>query len=365
MPAYQQGDRWRYRFVVNGRRYSGSAPVGANTKRNAEALERQHAARVATGERDVPTVRDFAPRFLEHQRTHTKPLTHELHTYVIDIHVVPHIGSRLLSEVTKSAIADLVMTWRKTAAATTCNTRLGVLLRMLGLAVEWDVLAACPKVKLLKVPKSDPRFLSDEEARLLLEAAESEPEWRPMILVALRTGLRIGELRGLQWGDVDLVGGAISVRRTDPGRGGMKATTPKGNRSRVVPLTPDALATLEQLRPPTWKPTDYVFPAPSSYRGEHNRMRPRSTRNCSYWIVAIATNAGLVDVGWHTLRHTFASHLVMRGVPMRAVQDLMGHSSIKQTEIYAHLAPGYVNRSMVAALDVPMVTAKMLGSGEQ
>ncbi len=359
MPPYCEKGRWRFRFVYEGRRYSGSTPKGHNTKVIAKQLEHDMIERLSkkryTGV--MPTVADFAVRFLDYQRTNTKPLTYELHERIVTVHIVPRIGKLKLDAVNKARIADLVAYWRESAAATTTNTRTGVLLRILSLAVEQEILHAAPKVKLLKVANEHPRFLTDAEAPLLLEAVAHWPTWAPMVLVALRTGLRIGELRGLQWGDVSFDPAVVTVQRTDPGRSDMDANSPKSGKPRSVPLTPDAVAALRTWRSTLrhTKPTDYVFPAPDEYRGVSGRRSPRSTRSCSEMMTRATKRAGLVDVGWHTLRHTFASWLVMRGVPMRVVQDLLGHATIKQTERYAHLAPGFVSQAMVASLDVPLL----------
>lgn len=362
MPAYRDSTgRWRYRFAFEGRRYSGSAPKGANTARCARDLERAHIdklqARVFTGV--MPTVAQFAPRFLEYQRGHTKSLTYELNETIIELHVVPHIGKVLLDRVDAAYIDQLKATWD--CAPRTKNTRIGVILRMLALAVEWGFLVRVPKVKPVKVPKETPRFLSEPEAAALIEKAPVN--WVSMVIVGLRTGMRIGELRGLQWGDIDFDRRLVHVRRTDPGRPDMDSNAPKGNRPRVIPLTPDAIQALlaQRGRVARHAPRDWVFPGAESWRAERNRVRTRSEGNCAEMMGRMAKAAKLGDeVTWHTLRHTFASWLVMRGVPMRAVQDLLGHASMKMTEIYAHLAPGFVDGRMVASLDLPLLPVPAL-----
>lgn len=356
MPAYKDDDgRWRYRFAFRGKRYSGSTARGHNTKAAADTLERQHIEKLETRSftGTMPTVEQFAPQFLDYQKSNAKPLTYKNNETIVRVNILPHIGKLPIDEVDKQAMAKLVMTWRETAAIRTCNSRLGILQRMLALAVEWEILPAVPKVKQLKTPSDLPRFLTDAEQLLLLEAAGWQ--WRVMALVALRTGLRIGELRGLQWGDVDFDKGAISVRRTDPGIAGEEPTSPKGGRSRVVPITDEALTALERWRhmSDNTKPGDWVWPS------EWDAARTRSEGNCASAMGRIAERAKLQDVTWHTLRHTYASQLVMRGVPMRAIQDLLGHATIKMTEKYAHLAPGFANRTMVAVLDYPIAPSSL------
>lgn len=367
MPSYKDDDgRWRYRFAFRGKRYSGSTAKAHNTKGAADVLERRHLekleARTFTGR--MPTVAEFSAQFLSHQLANTKPLTHDLHKTIVNIHINPSIGTLPIDEVNAGVIARLMATWLETAARRTVNTRTGVLLRMLALGVEWGILPMVPKVKLLKIADEPIRFLSDAEGALLAEAAgkaraHAGVRWRTMVIVGLRTGLRVGELRGLQRSDINLHAGALHVYRTDPGRLHFEANAPKSNRMRTVPLTPDAVTALTEWLElvPDKSPDAWVFPADETWTRNDRvmeRSRPLSETACKTAIDRAAKRAGLTDVTWHTLRHTFASQLVMRGVPLRAVQELLGHASIKMTERYAHLAPGFANRALVAVLDIPL-----------
>lgn len=360
MPVYKDTDpktgeiRWRYRFAHNGERHSGSAPKGHNTKRTAERLEKQHLekliARQYTGV--MPTVAEFAERFLEYQKGRTKPLTQKQQTATIERHIKAKFGKVKLDRFGLEQIDQLVTEWSVDNKQKTINTRLGTVRRMLSLAVEWDLLPKVPRIKFVKVPDSTPRWLTDDEMTLLIEAAE--PHWKAMILVGLRTGLRIGELRGLQWGDIDLVRRVVQVKRTDPGRRTMDATAPKGNRERTVPLTNDAAVALRDLKPEKGRGTDFVWPALLRRSGE-TRNRARSEKGCWHAIERAAERAGLENVAWHTLRHTYASHLVMRGVPLRTIQGWLGHASITETEKYSHLAPDF-GHAAADLLDSPLAT---------
>lgn len=378
MSTYKDASgRWRYRFSFKNKRYKGSSPKEANKQKVAETLERQHLDRLLAQRFDgvMPTVSAFVVRFLDFQRARVKPLTLELQEFHLNKHVVPNIGKKPLDQVAAVEIDGLVTLWKKTAMPRTINTRLGTLLRMFGLAVEWGILVAVPRATFLKIPKDTPRFLSEPEAATLLEAStdlkrSDSLEWRSMVLVGLRTGMRIGELRGLQWGDIDLERAIVNVRRTDPGRAAFESTSPKGGRGRMIPLTPDAIACLRERAEiekarlgKAFAPACWVWPA-GAWRGKE-RDGTRAQGGCINAITRFAVAAGLEDIGWHTLRHTYASWLVMRGVSLRAVQELLGHASIKQTERYSHLAPGFVNHALVASLDLPLApAAPMLPPGD-
>lgn len=353
MPTYKDASgRWRYRFTANGQRYSGSAPKGGNTRRITERLEAEHVERVSlrTFDGKIPTVGEFAERFLRYQEARTKPLTRVQQRATLTLHVLPMLRSVPIDRVNKEAIDALIARWSKDSQPKTINTRLGTVRRMLSLARDWDMIGAVPKIGMLKIPEARPRFLSDAEISRLIEHAE--PRWRSMMFVAVRTGLRVGELRGLQWGDIDLGRRVIHVTRTDPGRRTMDATAPKSNRARDVPLTSDTVAMLLEVRPEAYKASDFVWPALLQRAGE-SRSRCRSEKGCWHAIDRAAHAAGLADTAWHTLRHTYASHLVMRGVPIRHIQKWLGHATVKETEKYASLAPD-AGHDAVDLLDVPL-----------
>ena len=118
-----------------------------------------------------------------------------------------------------------------------------------------------------------------------------------------------------------------------------------------MPLSDEAWQTLYDLGYATpghsERPSSFVWPA----TGLRGSRRTRSTGACDAALKRACEKAGIVDCGWHTLRHTFASHLVMRGVPLRVVQEWLGHASIKMTEVYAHLSPGLDYSHYVNSLD--------------
>jgi integrase len=219
-------------------------------------------------------------------------------------------------------------------ARKTINNHLTVLRKMLATAIEWRMAVTLPAIKWLKAPQPEFDFLTFEEANRLIECAPNE--WRTMITVAVRTGLRIGELLALQWIDVDLDAGRIVVRRAvSEGIIG----TPKNGRSREVALSKEAADALQNHH----RRGEFVFCA------RNGAMLPRhATREPLRFA---AKRAGLRFIGWHCLRHTFASHLIMRGAPIKAVQELLGHSTIEMTMRYTHLSPD-ARREAVRLLDV-------------
>lgn len=159
-------------------------------------------------------------------------------------------------------------------------------------------------------------------------------QWlRDVIQVAVATGLRRGELAALRWADVDLDDGRIHVRH----RGDFKT---KGNAERRVPLVGDALDTLRRMDED--RTDDLDGPVFVDRRGLP--VRPdRMTKR----FKTMAGVAGLDErVRFHSLRHTCGAWLSMKGVPMRIIQAILGHSSISVTERYSHLAPETLDQAM-------------------
>lgn len=204
----------------------------------------------------------------------------------------------------------------------TVNNHLAVLGRCLRSAEEWGRLPRAPQMRTLRVPPPAFDFLLPDESATLL-SARSEPHWRDMVLVGLRTGLRRGELLALQRDDADLERRTLRVSRSFV-QGVLD--TPKSNRARTIPLTADVCAVFARA------PRDgFVF-------GRRDE-RPHSPEVAEKAIKRLCAEVGLRPVGWHALRHTYASDLVAAGVPLLAVQQLLGHASITMTMRYAHLAP--------------------------
>jgi len=177
-------------------------------------------------------------------------------------------------------------------------------------------------VKKIRFDNKRVRFLSLEESHRLLNALkESSQQLYEMALISLHCGLRAGEIFSLQWKDVDLEHGLITLLDT------------KSGRTRTLSMTDDIkeILTLEGER------EGIVFPA-------RNGRRIDKISNSFFKAVDKAgLNNGVTDrrqkVTFHTLRHTFASWLVMEGISLYQVKELLGHASLTMTERYSHLAP--------------------------
>jgi integrase len=234
----------------------------------------------------------------------------------------------------------------------TCNRNLAALRAALSKAVEWTVIKTHPMAD-VKQSHEDKieylRYLDDaEETRLRAalsarddrrrQERDSANRWRrergydewpalgtytdtltPIVLTAINTGLRFGELTALEWRDIDFLLPQLTVR----------SGAAKSGRSRRVPLNVEALKTLSVWKPANAQASDYVFPGVDG---------ARLTDIKTAWAPLLKT-AKITGFRFHDTRHHFASRLVMKGVDLNTVRELLGHADIKMTLRYAHLAP--------------------------
>ena len=202
-------------------------------------------------------------------------------------------------------------------------------------------------IKHRQVNNTRTRWLAPEgEVRLRAAIEAGCPEHMPELELALNTGLRLSELYGLTWENVNALRRVLTVPRS------------KNGETRHVPLNSAALEALTTLRT-RGDGTGAVIRNPEG----------QSLPGPRYWFEPMVRRAKIRAFSWHCLRHTFASRLVMAGVDLRTVQELLGHKSIAMTVRYSHLSPTHtlaaVERLTGAIPDVPTDTKTSTTSIEQ
>lgn len=302
--------------------------------------------------RATPTLRQFLdhtylPWFEQHHKSYQKT-KHALE------YSFASLMNRRIDDIALRDLEALRVSWLAGGLSeSSANRKMAALRGVFSRAVEWEYLAAHPMAKLKQI-KTDTRgriryLLPEEEKRLraamdtreeqIRAERDSANQWRkerdkpplpdlrkvafadhlkPLVLVSLNTGMRQGEVFNLTWADVDLKNKVLTVE----GEGA------KSGQTRHIPLNKEALATLK-----AWKKQagsfEFVFPGKTGGRLDNVKKS---------WA-GLLELAGIRDFRWHDLRHTFASKLVMAGVPLNTVRELMGHADLKMTLRYAHLAP--------------------------
>lgn len=275
-------------------------------------------------------------------RPQLEPTTYARYETVIRVHLVPALGSRPLSRLTARELQGYFTAKVRgrqdvpPLAASTLRVHYAILHRALGVAVKWGYLASNPVdlVELPKLQRTEPTILEPDEAAALLAAVHGH-RLEALYVLALETGLRIGELVALQWSAVDLTRGVLHVRRKLVHLAGATISegAPKsvaGRRS--LRLSPRAVAALgahkqrqagAHSRAPAWARPDLVF---TTVRGQALRG---STINRQLRELAACIN--LPGVTPHTLRRTFGSVMLAEHVPVEVVSKLMGHANINVT----------------------------------
>jgi integrase len=211
-------------------------------------------------------------------------------------------------------------------SAFTVRNELTVLRHMLRLAKRWGYLDQVPDIQLPKKPDDRQRYLEqDELARLLTASAKSKnPYLHAIVTLAVNTGMRKGELLGLEWERINLSTSGITLYRTESGK-------PRG-----VPINQAVYDALVRLEPELERRVGLVF----KRRDDAAWGQVRTAFASAY------KKAGIERFRFHDLRHTAASHLVMRGASLNDVRELLGHSDLKMTQRYAHLSPAHLRRAV-------------------
>ncbi|PRP97659.1 Tyrosine recombinase XerD [Enhygromyxa salina] len=342
----RQHEKWMVHIEhtwPDGRKQTIRKVSPVQTKRGAEQYERELRSQLVSGQwkgakQQTPTLEGFTEEFLAYQATVNKPTELSKKRGIILHHLIPAFGKRPLDQIDARAIdaykakkLEQLSRRGKPFDPKTVNHHIKVLGRMLRVAHKWNLLHEVPQIGKLKERKSDFDFLDFEETEAFIAAAaEHSPEWHPFVVVAIRTGLRVGELVALRWReDVDLNRGRVRVQRSYHPKNGFRTT--KNDKIRELPLTWDAVEALEVQR--SRVDGELVFPGPN---GGVTYANP-----CNDALEEIATAIDMRPIHNHGLRHTFASHAVMRGIPISQVQQWLGHGSILMTMRYAHLARGF------------------------
>jgi integrase/recombinase XerD len=232
------------------------------------------------------------------------------------------LGKSRLEEVTKDDLESFIEYEQdRGLKISTVRTRLATLIAFLHFLIEQGVIsgAVLKKRIKLKLPETLPRAMNPLDVKKLLSNIEDTQE-RALILILLRTGIRIGEALGLTVNDLDIRERKIHLFEGE-----------KNSMGRVVYLSDDALFALKRWLRQRDPGKECIF-----YTRGHPRMSYSTARS---HFGRYLTSAGLGEKGYtvHCLRHTFASELLNAGMRLECLQQLMGHQDIEVTRRYARL----------------------------
>jgi len=330
--GYQGSDgRWRWRVVEGGLKEARTARAEVTSK-------------LARGERVAPSRRAFAEvadAWLT-SKTRLAPRTHQRYEEILRVHLLPRLAARRISDLSEDDVVRLIAEVESAgSSAGTARKALVVLSGILGYAARRGMVATNPVLRLERgerpqLERREMRVLDGSGIARLLEAAE--PTYRPLLATAIFTGVRLGELLGLTWADLDLDAGVLRVRK-QLDRAGERVRPKTPCAVRDVELMPALARVLRAHRKRRLalgraRPEDFVFGTthgtPLHYRNVVRRG-----------LGPAVEGAGLTAsprLRFHDLRHTFASLLIAEGADVVFVSRKLGHASVKTTlDVYAHL----------------------------
>jgi len=318
LSVYQRGKIWWIDYYYRGRRHRES--VSGSRKDAVKALEARKGDIVRgrfelQAKKASVTFEEFATEYLKHLQADRRWWRREVSRLRI---LVKFFGRSFLEEITPFDVERYKADRRKTVTGPGVNRELALLKAMLNKAVLWGFARLeNPVSKVAYYPeRTMERILAEGEAERLLAACGES--LRPVVLVALNTGMRKSEILSLRWRDVDFARRFIRVERS------------KNNRSRRVPMNSAVLDELKRLKAKA--KSECVFTQLRSPEVGLRCIRSAFLRACR--------KAGISELRFHDLRHTFATNLVMSGTDLVTLKEILGHSDISMTVRYSHPSDG-------------------------
>lgn len=280
--------------------------------------------------RAVPTLAEFIREtYVPHIHLYRRNFQSTLS--FIKCHVLPRFGAKHLDEITTNMLAEAHQDLRTKGYALAHANKIPILLKiMFNLARKKGIPGSesnpADGVVLFNPNNAKERYLSAVETQRLHEALSlcGSAQFKSIVALLLLLGCRKRELLDARWEDVDLE------------RRNWRIPMSKSGKARNIPISDRALEVFQAL--PRWKGCPYVVPNPNTKQPFGNLYHP--------WD-KVRREAGMPDLRMHDLRHTFASNLVNSGQSIYVVSKLLGHSQLKTTARYSHLA----DETLMSAVD--------------
>ncbi len=348
MAVYKKKNKWYYQFMVNGERRHGVIP-GVSEKKEAEKIEnaikirvvQQQNGLIPKEEKNV-TLSQLKNLYENYSKTNKKSYKHDVYSLNI---IVNYFGtSAIVQKITPKKIEDFkqYLKSERNLKNSSINRYLEILSKMFNLGIDNEIIRNNPLQKTAKLREDNHkiRFLSTEEEIRLFKAIEYEHEvldrytrlkkivkpylfLKPIIITALQTGMRRGEILNLKWSNIDFTYGFIELLDT------------KSGKARKVPISDtlrDVLNSIEHQ-------SEYVFVNPKT-------NKPYIDLKKSFHQVMKLAN--IKNFRFHDLRHTVATRLVENNIDLAVIQEILGHAHIETTMRYAHPVP----KRKLEAIDV-------------
>jgi len=330
MAVYQSKGRWYFRFQIKGKQYNRAVPE-ATSKRDAEKAEIRFKSDLLQGKYNLVegkgemSFSKLIDVYIEYSKTNNLSWkgcvsrAEKLRGY---------FGKKKIGEISPIDIERYRTEQKRTPkingaqrSNTTINREIEILRKMFNIAIDNNWLDNNPcssrKVKKLREENKQERFLLPEEEERLIEACSGEHIYmKPVVICALNTGMRKGEILGMKWNCIDFKNGFITLLQT------------KSGKARKIPISSALMPELQELYEN--RNSDFVFSNPITQNGYYDLKRA---------FPSICKKAGIVRLRFHDLRHTAATRMVAAGIDLIVVKDILGHADISTTMRYAHPVP--------------------------
>jgi integrase len=355
----------RWRLVVSGgtgpdgKRIKHTKTIQATSRREAEKELAKFVAEVEKGlyvEPSKLTFKDFVERWLrDYGESNLAPKTLFRYRQILSSRVIPAMGHLKLEQIRPVHLIEFYKNLQEDGiredgkpgglSAKTILYHHRVISSILNDAVEWQLIPFNPasRVKPPKVQKKQAACYDMDQVKAMLKALETEePKYRVIVIMALLTGLRRGELMGLTWQDVDFDGGTLMVRQASqylPGKGTFVKEPKNESSQRLLALPSSLVNILRQYKREQaehrlkvgdlWQGSDRLF---TTWDGQ-----PMHPDTISSWFPKFLKRHGLPHLPFHGLRHTAATLLINKGIPLKNVSGRLGHADVGTTgNIYSH-----------------------------
>jgi len=315
MRKYQRDQIWYVDYYYDGRRIRKK--VGS--EKDAENALAAIKADILRGEYRFKKDRkirfeDFAKEYLDYAKVNKRSWGRDESSLK---RLLPHFKDMLLSKITPRHIEEYKRMRLDKVKTGTINRELASLKHMFTIAEKlgkFDDKNPVKQVKFFQERQYVMKILDREEIKRLIDAAADH--LKPILIIAVSTGMRKGEIFNLRWGDVDFIDYYIHIKET------------KSNVMRKIPMNSIVAATLKNIE----RKSEFIFP--SSWSKKHKHIN-----DVFRLLKAACKKAGIEDLRFHDLRHTAATLMVTGGVPLVTVSQILGHATIHMTMKYAHPTP--------------------------
>jgi len=355
---FKRGKTWHIDYYINGKRYKESTDETVKWKAE-EYLnnKKQELTNSPTEEKIIYdcTFEEAASEWLSnYSKVYHSQSHYEGNINRLNAHILPYFGNKNLSNIIHKDILRFLSVMKskevmvrkkskrtnqyikvstgKPLSAKQINLTLDTLRLILAYAESNNYIESNPAdgIKKLKGQKPAFRYLNEDQTRELLENCNSD--FYPICSTAVYTGMRLYEIIGLKWQNVLYDSRRIVVESSGTG-------PTKSRKVRYIPLNKNLEEILSQLDS---RKSEYVFPDEEGNMRGSNRKRV----DFRHSLESALKKAELPRIKFHDLRHTFASNFVMKGGSLLSLKEILGHSDINTTMMYAHLAPSYLEEEI-------------------